>query len=58
MLLHLLKKSSDYKVSKYEFEHGMKVEFSYKEKTYIFTSMMMGIFNIYNLMASIAAADL
>ncbi|MDN5124631.1 UDP-N-acetylmuramoyl-L-alanyl-D-glutamate--2,6-diaminopimelate ligase [Aliarcobacter butzleri] len=53
-----LKNLSDYKVSKYEFEHGMKVEFSYKEKTYNFTSMMMGIFNIYNLMASIATVHI
>lgn len=50
-----LENSSDYKVSSYKIENGMNVNFSYEGKTYSFFSKMMGIFNIYNLMASIAS---
>ncbi|RBQ32329.1 UDP-N-acetylmuramoyl-L-alanyl-D-glutamate--2,6-diaminopimelate ligase [Arcobacter sp. FW59] len=53
-----LENNSDYKVNKYEFEHGMKVDFLYKDKTYTFFSKMMGIFNIYNLMASLGAVHI
>ncbi|WP_418180223.1 UDP-N-acetylmuramoyl-L-alanyl-D-glutamate--2,6-diaminopimelate ligase [Aliarcobacter lanthieri] len=53
-----LDKFSDYKVNKYEFKNGMEVEFSYKDKNYTFFSKMMGIFNIYNLMASISAVHI
>lgn len=53
-----LEKPSDYKVSTYTFEHGMNVNFNYDEKTYSFFSKMMGIFNIYNLMASIAGVHI
>ncbi|WP_026803333.1 UDP-N-acetylmuramoyl-L-alanyl-D-glutamate--2,6-diaminopimelate ligase [Aliarcobacter lanthieri] len=53
-----LENSSDYKVNKYKFEDGMKVEFLYKNKNYTFFSKMMGIFNIYNLIASISAVHI
>ncbi|QKF58679.1 UDP-N-acetylmuramoyl-L-alanyl-D-glutamate--2,6-diaminopimelate ligase [Aliarcobacter lanthieri] len=53
-----LENSSDYKVNKYKFEDGMKVEFLYKNKNYAFFSKMMGIFNIYNLIASISAVHI
>ncbi|PRM90738.1 UDP-N-acetylmuramoyl-L-alanyl-D-glutamate--2,6-diaminopimelate ligase [Aliarcobacter cryaerophilus] len=53
-----LENSSDFKVTKYEFENGMKVEFTNLEKNYSFTTKMMGIFNIYNIMASIASVHI
>ncbi len=34
------------------------VEFLYENKNYKFSTIMMGIFNIYNLMASIAAVHI
>jgi len=49
---------SDYKIDKYELEKEMKVEFKYQNKTYIFCSKMMGVFNTYNLMASIGAVHI
>jgi len=53
-----LNNDSDYKVKSYLFEKGMEVDFKYQEKTYKFFSKMMGIFNIYNIMASIAAVHI
>lgn len=53
-----LEKASDYKVNSYEFENGMKVKFKYADKSYTFSSKMMGIFNIYNLIASVAAVHI
>ena len=53
-----LENSSDFKVTKYEFENGMKVEFKNLEQNYSFTTKMMGIFNIYNIMASIASVHI
>jgi len=49
---------SDYKINKYEFEKKMKVEFMYKNKTYTFFSNMIGVFNAYNLMASLGAVHI
>ncbi len=49
---------STYNVSAYSFKNGMNVMFSKIEDIYSFTSPMMGIFNIYNLLASVAAVDI
>ncbi|AXX91565.1 UDP-N-acetylmuramoyl-L-alanyl-D-glutamate--2,6-diaminopimelate ligase [Malaciobacter molluscorum LMG 25693] len=49
---------STYKVGAYSFKNGMNVMFSNIEKMHSFSSLMMGIFNIYNLMAAIASVHL
>ncbi|RXJ98712.1 UDP-N-acetylmuramoyl-L-alanyl-D-glutamate--2,6-diaminopimelate ligase [Arcobacter sp. CECT 8986] len=49
---------STYKVGAYSFKNGMHVMFSNIEKMHSFSSLMMGIFNIYNLMAAIASVHL
>ncbi len=53
-----LEKPSTYKVGAYSFTNGMNVVFSKIEKNYSFTSAMMGIFNIYNLLAAISCVDI
>lgn len=53
-----LDKNSDFKVDAYSFNKGMHVMFSHKNSPYSFSSMMMGIFNIYNLMAGVAAVSI
>ncbi|MCT7517791.1 UDP-N-acetylmuramoyl-L-alanyl-D-glutamate--2,6-diaminopimelate ligase [Aliarcobacter cryaerophilus] len=53
-----LENSSNFKVLKYELKDNMNVEFLYKNKNYKFYTNMMGIFNIYNLIASIAAVHI
>ncbi|OCL89864.1 UDP-N-acetylmuramoyl-L-alanyl-D-glutamate--2,6-diaminopimelate ligase [Arcobacter porcinus] len=50
--------SSDFKVDSYNLENMMKVEFINENKRYNFSSKMLGVFNIYNLMASISAVKL
>ena len=50
-----LENSSNFKVLKYELKDSMNVEFLYENKNYKFSTNMMGIFNIYNLIASISA---
>ncbi len=49
---------STYNVSAYSFKNGMNVMFSKIEDMYSFSSPMMGIFNIYNLLAAVAAVDI
>jgi len=49
---------STYNVSAYSFKNGMNVMFSKIEEMYSFSSSMMGIFNIYNLLAAVAAVDI
>ena len=49
---------STYNVSAYSFKNGMNVAFSKIEKMYDFSSSMMGIFNIYNLLCAVAAVEL
>ncbi len=49
---------STYKVGAYSFKNGTNVMFSKIEELHSFSSSMMGIFNIYNLMAAIAAVDI
>ena len=53
-----LNKFSNFKVDAYSFNNGMHVMFSHNKNNYTFSSLMMGIFNIYNLMASVAAVSL
>ena len=49
---------STYKVDAYSFKNGMHVMFNHFGKHYSFSSMMMGIFNVYNLMAAVAAVHI
>ncbi len=49
---------STYNVSAYSFKNGMNVMFSKIEQMYSFSSNMMGIFNIYNLLAAVASVDI
>ncbi len=49
---------STYNVSAYSFKNGMDVMFSKIEEMYSFSSPMMGIFNIYNLLAAVASVDI
>ena len=53
-----LESSSNFKVLKYELKDSMNVEFLYENKNYKFSTNMMGIFNIYNLIASIVAVHI
>lgn len=53
-----LDKNSNFKVEAYSFKNGMHVIFNHKNKQYDFSSMMMGIFNIYNLVAAISAVSI
>ncbi len=53
-----LENPSTYKVGAYSFTNGMNVVFSKIEENYSFTSAMMGIFNIYNLLAAISCVDI
>ena len=53
-----LENNSNFKVLKYELKDSMNVEFLYGNKNYKFSTNMMGIFNIYNLIASIAAVHI
>ena len=53
-----LDEPSTYKVTAYSFKDSMNVEFLYENKNYKFSTNMMGIFNIYNLIASIAAVHI
>lgn len=49
---------STYNVSAYSFKNGMNVMFSKIEQMHSFISPVMGLFNIYNLLAAIAAVDI
>ena len=49
---------STYKVQAYTFKNNMSVAIANIEKMVNFSSSMMGIFNIYNLTAAIAAVDI
>ena len=53
-----LENSSNFKVLKYELKDNMNVEFLHENKNYKFSTNMMGIFNIYNLIASIATVHI
>ena len=49
---------STYKVGAYSFKNGMHVMFSYFGDMHSFSSSMMGIFNVYNLMAALSAVHI
>ena len=49
---------STYKVGAYSFKDGMHVMFSYFGEMHSFSSSMMGIFNVYNLMAALSAVHI
>ena len=53
-----LENNSNFKVLKYELKDSMNVEFLYENKNYKFSTNMMGIFNIYNLLAAISAVHI
>ena len=53
-----LENPSTYKVTAYSFKNGTHVMFSYFGKMHSFSSNMMGIFNVYNLMAAVAAVHI
>lgn len=55
---YALENPSTYNVNAYSFKNGTNVMFSKIEQMHSFTSSMMGIFNIYNLLAAIAAVDI
>ncbi|RXJ90334.1 UDP-N-acetylmuramoyl-L-alanyl-D-glutamate--2,6-diaminopimelate ligase [Arcobacter sp. CECT 8983] len=57
-LTYSLENPSTYKVNAYSFKNGTNVMFSKIEEMYSYSSSLMGIFNIYNLTAAIAAADM
>ncbi len=57
-LTYSLENPSTYKVSAYSFKNGTNVMFSKIEEVYSYSSLLMGIFNIYNLTAAIAAVDI
>ena len=53
-----LDEPSTYKVGAYSFKNGMHVMFSYFNEMHSFSSSMMGIFNVYNLMAALSAVHI
>lgn len=53
-----LENPSTYKVGAYSFKNGMHAMFSNFDKMHSFSSSMMGIFNIYNIMAAIASVHI
>ncbi len=55
---YAMENPSTYNVAAYSFKNGMNVMFSKIEQMHSFSSSMMGIFNIYNLMAAIACVDI
>jgi UDP-N-acetylmuramoyl-L-alanyl-D-glutamate--2,6-diaminopimelate ligase len=57
-LTYSLENPSTYKVGAYSFKNGMHVMFSKIDSMHSFSSTMMGIFNIYNLMAAIASVNM
>ncbi|MDX9962005.1 MAG: UDP-N-acetylmuramoyl-L-alanyl-D-glutamate--2,6-diaminopimelate ligase, partial [Aliarcobacter sp.] len=53
-----LENPSTYKVDAYSFKNGMHVMFNHFGSIHSFSSNMMGIFNVYNLMAAVAAVHI
>jgi UDP-N-acetylmuramoyl-L-alanyl-D-glutamate--2,6-diaminopimelate ligase len=53
-----LDEPSTYKVTAYSFKNGTHVMFSHFGSMHSFSSNMMGIFNVYNLMAAVAAVHI
>ncbi len=57
-LSYSLDNPSTYKVSAYSFKNGMHVMLSHLGNMHSFSSLMMGIFNVYNLTAAIGAVHM
>ncbi|WP_321314351.1 UDP-N-acetylmuramoyl-L-alanyl-D-glutamate--2,6-diaminopimelate ligase [Halarcobacter sp.] len=57
-LTYGLENPSTYNVSAYSFKNGTNVMFTKIDKVYSYTSSLMGIFNIYNIMAAVASVDM
>lgn len=57
-LSYSLDNPSTYNVSAYSFKNGMHVMLSHLGKMHSFSSLMMGIFNVYNLTAAIGAVHM
>ncbi len=53
-----LDEPSTYKVGAYSFKNGMHVMFSHFDEMHSFSSSMMGIFNVYNLIAALSAVHI
>jgi len=53
-----LDEPSTYKVQAYSFKNGMQVMLQHFDQTVHFESSMMGIFNVYNLTAAVAAVHI
>ena len=53
-----LENPSTYKVGAYSFQNGTHIMLQKINKTFSFSSDLMGIFNIYNLIAAVAAVDI
>ena len=53
-----LENPSTYKVTAYSFKNGTHVMFNHFGTMHSFSSNMMGIFNVYNLMAAVAAVHI
>ncbi len=53
-----LDEPSTYKVQAYSFKHGMQVMLQHFNQTAHFESSLMGIFNVYNLTASVASVHI
>lgn len=53
-----LEEPSTYKVTAYSFKNGTHVMFNHFGAMHSFSSNMMGIFNVYNLMAAVAAVHI
>ncbi len=53
-----LENPSTYKVTAYSFKNGTHVMFNHFGAMHSFSSNMMGIFNVYNLMAAVAAVHI
>lgn len=57
-LTYSLDEPSTYKVQAYSFKDGMHVALQHFQELESFTSLLMGLFNIYNLTAAIAAVHM
>lgn len=53
-----LEEPSTYKVTAYSFKNGTHIMFNHFGAMHSFSSNMMGIFNVYNLMAAVAAVHI
>jgi len=57
-LTYSLDEPSTYKVQAYSFKNGMHIALQHFQEVHSYSSMLMGLFNIYNLTAAIAAVHM